>query len=197
MSEFDRLRAEAVAAIDAAADAAALEAVRVGALGRKGTVTALMKNLGTTDAQARRGYGAQVNALKDELTQRIEARRGVLADAELSQRLQSETIDLSLPARPEPLGRIHPISQTIDEIIAIFGEMGFSVAEGPDIEDDFHNFTALNFPVGHPARDMHDTFYLPDGPSGQMLLRTHTSPVQVRTMMNVTPPIRVIIPGRT
>jgi phenylalanyl-tRNA synthetase alpha chain len=197
MSEFDRLRAETGAAIDAAGDAAALEAVRVAALGRKGAVTELMKNLGTMDAEARRGYGAQVNALKDELTQRIEARRAVLAEAELAQRLASETIDLSLPARPEPQGRIHPISQTIDEIIAIFGEMGFSVAEGPDIEDDFHNFTALNFPVGHPARDMHDTFYLPDGPNGQMLLRTHTSPVQVRTMMSVTPPIRVIIPGRT
>jgi phenylalanyl-tRNA synthetase alpha chain len=198
MDDFDRVRAEARAAIDAAADPPALEAARVAALGRKGAVTELMKNLATLDAEARRAYGARVNALKDELTQLIEARRARLADAALAERLKSETLDLSLPARPEPAGRIHPISQTIDEVIAIFGEMGFSVAEGPDIEDDFHNFTALNFPEGHPARDMHDTFYLPDAADGRrMLLRTHTSPVQVRTMRSQTPPIRVIIPGRT
>jgi len=201
MDDFERLQAETSAAIDRAADPAALEAVRVGALGRKGAVTELMKNLASMDAEARRAYGAKVNALKDALSAQIEARRAVLDAAALGQRLAAETVDLSLPARPElpdlP-GRIHPISQTIDEVIAIFGEMGFAVAEGPDIEDDFHNFTALNFPEGHPARDMHDTFYLSAGPDGvRPLLRTHTSPVQVRTMMRVKPPIRVIIPGRT
>jgi phenylalanyl-tRNA synthetase alpha chain len=198
MEDFDRLKAETRAAIDAAADPAALDAVRVAALGKKGSVTGLMKNLATLDGEARRSYGAQVNALKDELTGLIEARRAVLADAALSERLQRETVDLTLPPRPESQGRIHPISQTIDEVIAIFGEMGFRVAEGPDIEDDFHNFTALNFPEGHPAREMHDTFYLPAGADGtRQLLRTHTSPVQVRTMQSQTPPIRIIAPGRT
>jgi phenylalanyl-tRNA synthetase alpha chain len=198
MEDFDRLSAETRTAIDAATDPAALEAVRVASLGKKGAVTGLMKNLASLDADARRAYGAKVNALKDEITERIEARRAVLGDAELVRRLQSETIDLTLPPRPETAGRIHPISQTIAEVIAIFGEMGFSVAEGPDIEDDFHNFTALNFPEGHPAREMHDTFYLPNRADGaRMLLRTHTSPVQVRTMQSQTPPIRIIAPGRT
>jgi phenylalanyl-tRNA synthetase alpha chain len=198
MDDFDRLTEETSAAIGAAADLAALEAVRVAALGRKGAVSELMKNLAALDAEARRAYGAKVNALKDALTARIEARRAVLADQALAERLRAETVDLSLPARPETQGRIHPISQTIDEVIAIFGEMGFSVAEGPDIEDDFHNFTALNFPEGHPARDMHDTFYLSPGAEGiRPLLRTHTSPVQVRTMQSTTPPIRIIAPGRT
>ena len=198
MDDFERLTEETSAAIDGAADPAALEAVRVAALGRKGAVTELMKNLASMDAEARRAYGAKVNALKDALTQRVEARRAVLQDAALTQRLASETIDLSLPARPEIQGRIHPISQTIDEVIAIFGEMGFAVAEGPDIEDDFHNFTALNFPDGHPARDMHDTFYLSAGADGaRPLLRTHTSPVQVRTMREGKLPIRIIAPGRT
>ncbi|MEJ0072200.1 MAG: phenylalanine--tRNA ligase subunit alpha [Pseudomonadota bacterium] len=198
MDDFDRLKDETRAAIEAAADSAALEGVRVAALGRKGAVADLMKNLAALDAEARRAYGAKVNALKDELTQLVETRRAVLGDAALAQRLQSETVDPTLPARPEPHGRIHPISQTIDEVIAIFGEMGFSVAEGPDIEDDFHNFTALNFPEGHPARDMHDTFYLSANPDGtRPLLRTHTSPVQVRTMQAQTPPIRIIAPGRT
>src|SRR5271163_1070865 len=140
MDDFDRLTEETSAAIDAAADLAALEAVRVAALGRKGAVAELMKNLASLDAESRRAYGARVNTLKDALTARIEARRARLAEAALSERLRAETVDLSLPARPEPQGRIHPISQTIDEVIAIFGEMGFSVAEGPDIEDDFHNF---------------------------------------------------------
>jgi len=198
MDDFDRLTEETSAAIDTAADLGALEAVRVAALGRKGAVSELMKNLAALDAEARRTYGAKVNVLKDALTARIEARRAVLADQALGERLRAETVDLSLPARPEAQGRIHPISQTIDEVIAIFGEMGFAVAEGPDIEDDFHNFTALNFPEGHPARDMHDTFYLSANADGaRPLLRTHTSPVQVRTMQSVTPPIRIIAPGRT
>jgi phenylalanyl-tRNA synthetase alpha chain len=198
MDDLERLTEETGAAIDDAADLAALEAVRVAALGRKGAVAELMKNLAALDAEARRAYGARVNTLKDALTARIEARRARLADAALAERLRAETVDLSLPARPEPQGRIHPISQTIDEVIAIFGEMGFAVAEGPDIEDDFHNFTALNFPEGHPARDMHDTFYLSPREDGtRPLLRTHTSPVQVRTMQSVTPPIRIIAPGRT
>jgi phenylalanyl-tRNA synthetase alpha chain len=140
----------------------------------------------------------RVNQLKDEVSAALETRRADLAGADLARRLAAERVDLTLPAPPERAGKIHPISQTIDEAIAIFGEMGFTLAEGPDIEDDFHNFTALNFPPGHPAREMHDTFYLPTKPDGsRLLLRTHTSPVQVRTMRRDKPPIRIIAPGRT
>src|SRR5262249_60440113 len=138
------------------------------------------------------------HGFKDGATGGTEARRAALAEADLADRLARDRVDVTLPARPEPLGKLHPISQTIDEIIAIFGEMGFRLAEGPDIEDDFHNFTALNIPPDHPARQMHDTFYLPARPDGsRMLLRTHTSPVQVRTMRSTPPPLRIIVPGRT
>ena len=146
------------------------------------------------------GYelGQALNRLKDEIAGAIDARRSTLEDAALKVRLQSEGVDVTLPVRPERAGCLHPISQTIDEIVAIFGEMGFAVAEGPDIEDDFHNFTALNIPPEHPARQMHDTFYFPERADGsRMLLRTHTSPVQIRTMQNSKPPLRIIVPGRT
>jgi phenylalanyl-tRNA synthetase alpha chain len=136
--------------------------------------------------------------VKDAVTAAVEARRATLARAALAARLEAERVDVTLPVRAERAGHLHPISQTIDEIVAIFADMGFVLAEGPDVEDDFHNFTALNFPPGHPARDMHDTFYLPDRADGsRMLLRTHTSPVQVRSMLSLKPPIRVICPGRT
>jgi phenylalanyl-tRNA synthetase alpha chain len=189
---------QALAAIAAAPSLAALEEVRVDTLGKKGSISALMAKIGTLQGDERKSFGAAVNIARDEVTSAIEARRVVLAEQELNARLASETIDVTLPVPLDRPGRIHPISQTIDEVIAIFGEMGFSVAEGPDIEDDFHNFTALNFPIGHPARDMHDTFYLPprDGET-PLLLRTHTSPVQVRTMKSQKPPIRIIAPGRT
>jgi phenylalanyl-tRNA synthetase alpha chain len=146
----------------------------------------------------RRQVGQQLNALKDAVAAALDGRKSALDAAALDQRLARERVDVTLPVRPEATGRIHPISQTVDEIVAVFGEMGFTVAEGPDIEDDFHNFTALNFPPGHPARLMHDTFFLPEKADGsRFLLRTHTSPVQVRTMLKEKPPIRVIIPGRT
>ena len=194
---LDALKDELLSQVNAASDLAALEEVRVTALGKKGRITGFMKELGGLSPDERRERGQQLNALKDEIAAAIDGRKADLARAHLEARLQAERIDVTLPVRPETEGRIHPISQTIDEMVAIFAEMGFSVAEGPDVEDDFHNFTALNFPPGHPARDMHDTFYLPDAGDKKMLLRTHTSPVQVRTMLNNKPPIRIIAPGRT
>ncbi len=150
--------------------------------------------------EERKVMGPALNGLRDRITQAIADRRAVLRDAELSRRLEAERVDVTLPVRPAPLetGRIHPVSQVIDEITAIFADLGFKVAEGPDIETDYYNFTALNFPVGHPAREMHDTFFFNPRPDGErMLLRTHTSPVQIRTMEVESPPIRVVIPGRT
>ncbi len=195
---MDALKEELLSQVASAADLAALDEIRVTALGKKGRITGLMKELGALSPEEKKARGQALNALKDEIAAALDARKADLAAAHLAKKLEAERIDVTLPVRPETEGRIHPISQTIDEIVAIFAEMGFTVADGPDIEDDFHNFTALNFPVGHPARDMHDTFYLPDAADGRkMLLRTHTSPVQVRTMLKKKPPIRVIIPGRT
>lgn len=194
---LDALKDELLSQVNAAADLSALDEVRVSALGKKGRITGFMKELGTLTPDERKERGQALNALKDEIAAAIDVRKADLAAAHLKARLEAERVDVTLPVRPETEGRIHPISQTMDEMVAIFAEMGFSVAEGPDIEDDFHNFTALNFPPGHPARDMHDTFYLPDAGDKKMLLRTHTSPVQVRTMLNNKPPIRIIAPGRT
>jgi len=172
--------------------------VQVGALGKSGEITLLLKQLGQIAPERRKEEGQRRNAVKESIAAAIEARRAVLEAAELEQTLATDRVDVSLPPAPAAEGRIHPISQTIDEIVAIFGEMGFTVAEGPDIEDDFHNFTALNIPPEHPARQMHDTFYLPARADGsRLLLRTHTSPVQVRIMQRTTPPLRIIAPGRT
>ncbi len=199
MSEdLQQLKDETTAAVAAAGDLAALEAVRVSALGKKGRITERMKTLGGLDPAARKAAGQALNALKNAVAVAIEARKTELADAELEARLAGERLDVTLPARPDRLGRIHPISQTMEELVAIFGEMGFTVAEGPDIEDDYLNFTALNIPPEHPARQEHDTFYLPALSGGsRMVLRTHTSPVQIRTMKESQPPIRIIVPGRT
>ncbi len=200
MADIAQLEQELLRAVGGAADEAALETVRVSALGKSGSVTALLKTLGGMTPDERKSKGPAINGLKDKLTQAIAARKDALANAALDARLNSESIDVTLPPRDAPaeLGRVHPITQVIDEITAIFADMGFAVAEGPDIETDDYNFTKLNFPEGHPARDMHDTFYFPPRPDGsRMLLRTHTSPVQVRTMLSQKPPIRVICPGRT
>lgn len=198
MQNLDTLRKELMAAIGKSADSDELEILRVEALGKKGRVTQLMKELGTMDAEERRSIGQSLNSIKNEITLAIEERKTALANNELETRLLKEKVDVTLPTRPEAVGRIHPISQTIDEVVAILGEMGLQVAEGPDIEDDWHNFTALNIPPDHPARQEHDTFYLPGETKGQrMVLRTHTSPVQIRTMQNSTPPFRIIAPGRT
>ena len=186
--------------ISATPDDAALEAERVSALGKKGVVSDLLKGLGGMTPEERQVMGPALNGLKERVAEAIAARRTVLREAELVTRLEAERLDVTLPLRPSPLetGRIHPVSQVIDEITAIFADLGFKVAEGPDIETDYYNFTALNFPVGHPAREMHDTFFFNPRPDGErMLLRTHTSPVQIRTMETEKPPIRVVIPGRT
>ncbi|MEE8392970.1 MAG: phenylalanine--tRNA ligase subunit alpha [Rhodospirillales bacterium] len=176
----------------------ALEAVRVEALGKKGEITLGMKAVGSLPADQRKAAGQTWNAVKNEVGQAIEARGKELSDAAIDARLMEENVDISLAPRPQAPGRVHPISQTFDEVVAIFGEMGFSVAEGPDIEEDWYNFTALNIPPDHPARQEHDTFYLPGEKDGhRMMLRTHTSPVQIRTMLKTKPPIRIIVPGRT
>jgi len=197
-ANLPQLRDEILKACAAASEVAAVEAVRVDALGKKGRVTELMKTMGSLSPDERKAFGQQINAVKDEITAAIDARKKELEASALDARMAHEVLDVTLPIRPEGRGSLHPISQTIEELTAIFGTMGFEVAEGPDVEDDFHNFTALNFPPGHPAREMHDTFFLPADEAGnRYLLRTHTSPVQVRTMMSKQPPIRVIIPGRT
>ena len=200
MSDISQLEQQILSDVAAAADEAALEAVRVSALGKSGSVSALLKTLGGMTPDERKQQGPLINGLKDKATAAIEARRAVLKSAALDARLNTETIDVTLPLRepPSEAGRVHPISQVIDELTAIFADMGFAVAEGPDIETDDYNFTKLNIPEGHPAREMHDTFFFNPKPDGsRLLLRTHTSPVQVRTMLAQKPPIRVIIPGRT
>jgi phenylalanyl-tRNA synthetase alpha chain len=177
-----------------------LESLRVGVLGKKGSVSTLMRGLGGMTPDERHDMGPKLNGLKDRVSKLISARHGALEDAVLDAALVAERVDVTLPVREGPLteGRIHPVSQVMDELTAIFSDMGFRVAEGPDIEDDFHNFNALNIPESHPARQMMDTFYLPDREDGTtMVLRTHTSPVQIRTMLTQEPPIRIIAPGRT
>ncbi len=197
--DLEALRAETLHALGAATDLKTWDAIRVGTLGKSGALTTLLKELGKTPAEERRVRGAALNQLKTDLAEAIEQRKGSLEAEVLAQRLATERLDITLPPRPEPQGSIHPISRTLEEIYAIFGAMGFSVAEGPDIESDWHNFSALNIPAHHPARDDHDTFYVPgetpDAPP--RVLRTHTSPVQIRTMLSQEPPIRVIVPGRT
>jgi len=189
-----------LADIASAGDEPAIEAVRVAALGKKGSVSELLKTLGSMSPEERQVNGPAINGLKARVTEALTVRKTELKDAAITARLAAEKLDVTLPVRPSPAerGRIHPISQVIDEITAIFGDMGFSIAEGPDIETDYYNFTALNFAEGHPAREMHDTFFL-RAAEGQApkLLRTHTSPVQVRTMEAQKPPIRIVIPGKT
>ena len=198
MDTLENLRAQVLDQIQQAQSLDALEAVRVASLGKKGNISGLMSSLGGMAPEERKEAGARFNVLKDEVTAALSVRKAQLEASALNARLASETVDVTLPARPERTGRIHPIPQVMEEIITIFAQMGFAVAEGPDIEDDFHNFTALNIPPEHPARQMHDTFYFDERQDGtRHLLRTHTSPVQIRTMINSKPPIRIIAPGRT
>ena len=198
MTDLEQLRLEIIEAAAVAASLDVLEILRVEALGRNGSITARMKELGALPAGQRKAAGQALNAVKTEVSDAIDARKAAFEALVLESRLAEEGIDVTLPVRGPAQGFIHPISQTMDELMAIFGEMGFRVAEGPDIEDDFHNFTALNIPQEHPARQMHDTFYLPeDGEGTAKLLRTHTSPVQIRTMMATPPPHRIVAPGRT
>ena len=196
--DLDALRAQLLDRIAQAGDEAALEQIRVETLGKKGVITLRMASLGLVAPELRREVGQANNALKNAVGEAIAERQQLLAKAARAARLAAERIDVTLPVYAAPEGHIHPISQTIEEITQIFAEMGFTVAEGPEIETDFNNFTALNIPPEHPARQMHDTFYLPPGADGAArVLRTHTSPVQVRTMLNSKPPIRIIAPGRT
>ena len=192
MSDVDQIKAEALGAIGGAATLDALEAERVRLLGKQGQVTALLKTLGGMTPEQRQSEGPRINGLREAVSDAIATRKASLEDAALSARLAAERIDLSLPAPERARGSVHPVSQVMDELTEIFADMGFAVATGPEIEDDWHNFTALNIPETHPARAMHDTFYFPDG----RLLRTHTSPVQIRTMTSQPPPIRIIAPGR-
>jgi phenylalanyl-tRNA synthetase alpha chain len=197
--ELESLQTELLRAIANASDLGKLEEVRVAALGRKGRVSELMQRLGTLPPEARKDFGQAVNSLKDRVGEALEARREALGRAALSSKLAAERADVTLPVRTGPLqeGRIHPVSQVADEIIEIFADMGFSIAEGPDIETDFNNFTALNIPPEHPARQDHDTFYFAETPDGtRPVLRTHTSPVQIRTLLANKPPLRIIAPGR-
>jgi phenylalanyl-tRNA synthetase alpha chain len=191
--EPEQLGEAARAQIEAATDARVLEQLRVDLLGKKGQVTELLKQLGKMAPDQRRAFGERINLLKDSLAAAIERRAAALAESELARKLASETIDVTLPGRGESVGALHPISRTIRRIETIFKSMGFESVAGPEIEDDWHNFQALNIPESHPARAMQDTFYLLNG---ARLLRTHTSPVQIRTMLTRKPPIRIICPGR-
>jgi phenylalanyl-tRNA synthetase alpha chain len=200
MTDLLELESQTLAAIDGAGDEAALEAVRVGALGKKGAISALLASLGKMSPEERKVQGAAINSLKDKVSEALASRKTALKAKAREAQLAAEAVDVTLPPRLNGLetGRIHPITQVTDELTAIFVDMGFSIAEGPDIESDDYNFTKLNFPPSHPAREMHDTFFFPPDARGERkLLRTHTSPVQVRTMLAQKPPIRIVCPGRT
>ena len=197
--DLTNLRGKYVEAIAGAETEAGLEEVRLAALGKKGEISALMATLGKMDPEARKAAGAAMNVLRDEIDAALRAKKLALADAALNERLRSEWLDVTLPGRPRANGTIHPVSQVMEELTAIFADMGFSVAEGPQVESDWYNFDALNIPPEHPARQEHDTFFMhrAEGDSRPPhVLRTHTSPVQIRAMTDQGAPIRVIAPGR-
>ena len=198
MQNYDQLKNEILENINNASDLYELEKVRVTSIGKKGKLSVFMKQLSSLEPSKRKETGQKLNLIQKAILASIDKKRNVLGKQQLEKRLENEKIDISLPVRPEETGRIHPLSRTMDEVISIFSQMGFTVAEGPDIETDYYNFTALNIPEEHPARQEHDTFYFhPDENGDRKVLRTHTSPVQIRTMENTKPPIRVIVPGRT
>jgi phenylalanyl-tRNA synthetase alpha chain len=198
MDNFTALKTDLLAQVAAAATLEAVEAVRIAALGKQGSVSALLKSLGAMSAEERQVQGPLINGLREAVSCAIAEAKARLEEAALNATLASEALDMSLPAAHTPMGSVHPVSQVLDELAEIFADMGFAVAEGPEIEDDWHNFTALNIPDAHPSRAMHDTFYFEtlDENGKAFLLRTHTSPVQIRTMMSAKPPIRIIAPGR-
>ena len=201
MENLEDLQEQLLQGIAAARDLKALDDARVAALGKKGCITEKMKGLGALPTEEKIAAGKSLNLLKSAVEQAVDARKKELEAEELNRRLVTERVDVTLPVRPETQGRIHPVSKIYEEVVAIFGEMGFEVAEGPDIEDQFHNFNALNMPANHPARQMQDTFYMANPDSADFddsfVVRTHTSPVQIRTMEKKRPPIRIIAPGRT
>jgi phenylalanyl-tRNA synthetase alpha chain len=199
MTDIQTIEADILGSVAGADTLGALEQVRIDALGKQGRVSALLKSLGGMTAEERQNQGPVINGLREAVTQAIAAKKATLDAAALDERLATERLDLTLPAPAMSQGSIHPVSQVMDELAEIFADMGFAVAEGPEIEDEWFNFTALNIPANHPARAMHDTFYFPEQMAvdgKKLLLRTHTSPVQIRTMMNQPPPIRIIAPGR-
>ena len=199
MKNIATLQTDLIGAIGSADTLDSLEALRIAALGKQGSVSALLKTMGSMSPEERQTQGPIINGLRESITSALASKKADLETADLNRRLASERVDMTLPAPEAPRGTVHPVSQVMDELAEIFADMGFAVAEGPEIEDDWHNFTALNIPETHPARAMHDTFYFPDemARDGQkMVLRTHTSPVQIRTMTSQEPPIRIIAPGR-
>ena len=199
MTDLAPLRQSWLTRIKDAADPAAIEEVRIGALGKKGEISLMMRELGKMTPEERQTAGAALNRLRDELDTALRARKTALDDAALDARLREEWLDVTLPGRPRPAGTIHPVSQVMDEVTAIFADMGFAVAEGPQVESDWYNFDALNIPPEHPARQEHDTFFMHRAPGDNRpphVLRTHTSPVQIRAMEAAGAPIRIICPGR-
>ena len=198
MQDYEKLKNEVLIKIKEANSLDDLENLRVQVLGKKGSITSLMKQLGSLEPDKRREAGQILNSLQKNIIESIDNKKSSLEETYLNEKLKNESLDITLPTRPENVGRIHPLSKTMDEVISIFAQMGFTVAEGPDIESDFYNFTALNIPQEHPARQEHDTFYFNEDENGERkVLRTHTSPVQIRTMEKLKPPLRVIVPGRT
>ena len=198
MQDYDKLKNEVLIKIKEANSLDDLENLRVQVLGKKGSITSIMKQLGSLEPEKRREAGQILNSLQKNIIESIDNKKSSLEETYLNEKLKNEALDITLPTRPENIGRIHPLSKTMDEVISIFAQMGFTVAEGPDIESDFYNFTALNIPQEHPARQEHDTFYFNEDENGERkVLRTHTSPVQIRTMEKLKPPLRVIVPGRT
>ena len=203
MENLEDLKNEIIAKINTCTELKQLDDVRVAVLGKKGKITEMMKGLGALPQEEKIAFGKGLNILKNDIEAALEKQKKILEEKALNEKLKNETIDVTLPVRPETQGRIHPVSKIYEEVAAIFGQMGFDIAEGPDIEDQFHNFNALNMPVNHPARQMQDTFYLNNDPTKPFdmetayVIRTHTSGVQIRTMEKQQPPIRIIAPGRT
>ena len=195
MSDLDKITSIFNAKIDSLKTKDDLQNIKTEFFGKNGQITQQFKSLGSLDPKNRKEFASKLNKIKDDLTNQLEQKNIEIEASEINEKLKNEKIDVTLPIRHERQGKIHPVSQVIDEISSIFSEIGFSVAEGPDVETEYNNFTALNTPQGHPARDMHDTFYLEE--NKKLLLRTHTSPVQIRTMMSSKPPFKIIVPGRT
>jgi len=195
MSDLDKISSVFNAKIDSVKTKDDLQNIKTEFFGKNGQITQQFKSLGSLDPEKRKEFASNLNKIKDDLTHQLEQKNIDIETSEINEKLKNEKVDVTLPVRPDRQGKIHPVSQVIDEISSIFSEIGFSVAEGPDVESEYNNFTALNTPEEHPARDMHDTFYLEE--NKKLLLRTHTSPVQIRTMLSNKPPFKIIAPGRT
>jgi phenylalanyl-tRNA synthetase alpha chain len=195
MSDLDKISSVFNAKIDSVKTKDDLQNIKTEFFGKNGQITQQFKSLGSLDPEKRKVFASNLNKIKDDLTLQLEQKNIEIETSEINEKLKNEKVDITLPTRSDRQGKIHPVSQVIDEISSIFSEIGFSVAEGPDVESEYNNFTALNTPEEHPARDMHDTFYLEE--NKKLLLRTHTSPVQIRTMLSSKPPFKIIVPGRT